>query len=151
MSSSVVARGARGRRWKRGTGAASGGAAVDSARALGEEALQAAPAGVLGPAASSRYAHAHLGVAGLHAELGEEPEQQGVGALVVDDEAGVDAQVAVAARHVVGVRVPAEPRLGLEEGDVVASGEHVGGRQPGDAGADHGDPLRAARGGTWVE
>jgi hypothetical protein len=49
---------------------------------------------------------------GGHPEFGEQPGEQGVGALVVDDEAGVDADR-------VGVGVPAEPVVRLEQRHVV--------------------------------
>ena len=120
--------------------------AVEQLAGTGHEALQAPPAGVLGAGGLVADAHRHLGVAGLHAELGEQPAQQRVGAVVVHDEAAVDAQVAVEGRHGVGVRVAAEPRLGLEQGDPVGPAQHVGRGEPRDAGADHGDPLRAAGG-----
>ena len=45
---------------------------------------------------------------------------------------------------VVGVRVPADAGVGLEEGDAVTRRQHVGGDQAGDAAADDGD--RASEG-----
>ena len=53
-------------------------------------------------------------------EFGEQPGEQGVRALVVDDEAGVDAGRRPGGRnHQVGVRVAAEPVVRLEQGHVV--------------------------------
>jgi hypothetical protein len=82
-------------------------------------------------------AHRHLGVLRGDAELAEEPDQVRVGRLVVDDEAGVDAH----GTQVVGVGVPAEAVLGLEERDVVLALQHVGGGEAGDARPDDGDTL----------
>ena len=74
------------------------------------------------------------------AELGEQPAQRGVGAVVVDQERRVDADdVAVAAVDEVGVRMSAESGVGLEQGDPVAGRQHVGRRQAGNAAADDGD------------
>ena len=74
----------------------------------------------------------------------EEPEQVRVGALVVHDEPGVERGTPpVGGGDVVGVRVPAEPAVGLVQRDVVVPLEQVRGGQAGDAGADHG---RAAAG-----
>ncbi|GAB2993556.1 hypothetical protein GCM10017788_34100 [Amycolatopsis acidiphila] len=44
-----------------------------------------------------------------------------------------------------GVGVAAEPGVRLEEGHVVPAAQHVGSGQAGDAGAEHGDPLREVR------
>jgi hypothetical protein len=83
----------------------------------------------------------------------------GVGALVVDDEAGVDVgRAAVRSGQLVGVGVPAEAAVGLEERDFVVALQQVGGGQAGDAGADDGDTaatlrrLRRGSGGSrsWV-
>ena len=67
-------------------------ARVGDAPRLGEHARRTAAAGVRQSAALARDAHAHLGGLGRHAELAEEAQQVGVGPLVVDDEAAVDAQ-----------------------------------------------------------
>ena len=80
--------------------------------------------------------HRHVGLLRRHAELGEEPEQGRVGAPVVHDEAGVDRQPAKALLHHVGVGVPAEPVVGLEERDVTGPRGDVRRGQAGDAGAD---------------
>ena len=48
---------------------------------------------------------------------------------------------------VVGVRVPAEPAVGLEQGDVVGALQQVGGGQSGDAGPDDGGGRPLQRGG----
>ena len=74
----------------------------------------------------------------------EQAQQMGVGALVVHDEAAVDAQrPTVCGGDVVGVRVAAEARVGLEHGDVVGRGQHVGGGQAGHAGSDRRRPWGA--------
>ena len=110
---------------------------------LGEDAPQTTPAGVLQSAAVAADAHAHLGGLGLDAELAEQPAQQRVGAVVVDDEPAVDARAAAVGRcDVVGVGVAAEAALGLVQRDVVGPGQQVGSGEAGDAGPDdgHGGP-----------
>ena len=86
--------------------------------------------------------HRHLGVLGGHPELGEHPQQRRVGPFVVHDEAGVDGEHTVRAVDVVGVGVTAEPVVGLVQGDAhrLVAGRDVRRGQPGDAGADHGEP-----------
>ena len=112
---------------------------VDEAAWLGEYAAYPAAAGILQPAPLAADAHAHLGGTHLDVQLAEEPAQPGVGHVVVDDEPAVDSVLpAIGVRDVVGVRVAAEPVLGLEEGDVVGAGEQVRRGQAGDPGADHG-------------
>ena len=59
----------------------------------GKEAARPQRAGVLQTRADVPHGHRHLGLLGLHAELGEEAQQHRVGALVVHDEPGVDRQV----------------------------------------------------------
>ncbi len=55
------------------------------------------------------------------AELGEEPQQRGVGALVVDDEAGVERDLApVGGAHRDRVGMAAEALVALVERHVVA-------------------------------
>ena len=105
---------------------------------LGENPTQPAPAGVREPAGPAGDAHAHLGRLGAHVELPEQAQQVGgVGAVVVHDESAVDAQQpAVRGRDVVGVRMSAEPALGLEDGHVVLPAQDVGGGQPRHPGAD---------------
>jgi hypothetical protein len=52
----------------------------------------------------------------------------------VDDEPGVDVGgAAVRRRELVGVGVPAQSVVGLEERDVIAALQQVGGGEPGDA------------------
>jgi hypothetical protein len=104
---------------------------------LREQPGRAACPGVLQPGRVVPHAHRHLGVLRGHAELAEQADEVRVGRVVVDDEARVDADV----RQVVGVRVPAEARLGLEERDVVRALQDVGGRQAGHTGPDHGDAF----------
>ena len=112
--------------------------------ARGEQAAPAQRAGPLqaGPVVADR--HRHLGLLGRDPELGEQAEQHRVGAAVVHDEAGVD-RVSPSARRglldEVGVGVAAEPVVGLVEGDVRGPGRDVRRGQPGDAGADHGQPA----------
>ena len=59
--------------------------------APGEQPESAAAPGVFQAAAIAAHGHAHVGGLRAHAQLGEEPRQEGIGALVVDDEAGREA------------------------------------------------------------
>ena len=78
------------------------------------------------PLLSSRTDMRHVGVLGRDAEFVEQPAQRGIGAVVVHEEGRVHTDdLAVAAVDVVGVGVPAEPGVGLEERDTVTSGQHV--------------------------
>ena len=87
--------------------------------------------------------HRHLRLLRGHAELGEDPQQGRVGASVVDDEAGVDAQSGAGGiDHVVGVGVTAEPVVGLVDRDGRGAGGDVGGHQAGHAGAHDRDRAR---------
>ena len=106
---------------------------------LREQAAEPAGARVLEAAARAPHAHRHVRLLRRHAQLAEQAQEIRVGAAVVHDEAGVDVDGAAVGRgQLVGVRVPAQPVVGLEQRDVVAALQEVGGREPGDAGADHG-------------
>jgi hypothetical protein len=95
-----------------------GPAAVSEA---GSQAGQAAVARVLQAAAGAADRHAHLRGLGEHPELGEQPGEQRVGVLVVDDEAGVHADRGAGRwRDKVGVGVAAEPPVGLEDRYVIS-------------------------------
>ena len=106
-------------------------------RALSEEASPRI--GELEAAIGGGDRHAHLRVAGLDAELPEQGGELRVVAVVVDDEAGVDPDLATRVVDADRVRVPADPLSRLEDGDVVGAVKLPRGREPGDAGADYGD------------
>jgi hypothetical protein len=65
--------------------------AAPSPGQAGGQAGQAALARVLQAAPGAADRHAHLGGLGGHPQFGEQPGEQLIGALVVNDEAGVDA------------------------------------------------------------
>ncbi len=118
---------------------------VAAAQQGGRPGNDAAPlgpcAGVFQAAAVAADGHAHFGVLGFDAELGEQAQERGVRPLVVDDEAGVHAQGGpVPLRHIVGVGVAAEPGVRLEERYPVLPVQHVRGGQPRHSAADDGDP-----------
>jgi hypothetical protein len=70
----------------------------------------------------------------------------GVGALVADQEAGVDAVGDAFERQVHGVGVPTQARVGLEQGGLGTLAQRPGGTQAADAAAHHGDArTRAGR------
>ena len=90
--------------------------------ALREQTARAAGAGVLKTAALATHRHAHVGGLGPHAELVEQSQQMRVGTDVVHDEPAVDRhRTRVRRDDVVGVRVPAEPVVGLEQVHVEAA------------------------------
>ena len=95
---------------------------------------------VFQPAAVAAHAHRHLGFLGGDAEFAEQPQQVRVGPLVVDQKARVEPGEASRCQcDVVGVGVPAEPVVGLEQLHVEAALQQVGGGQAGHPAADHGD------------
>ena len=74
------------------------------------------------PLSSSRTDIDMSVVLGGDSEVVEQPAQRRVGAVVVDQERGVDADhVAVTAVQVVGVGVTADPGVRFEQGDAVAA------------------------------
>src|SRR5581483_5291499 len=93
-------------------------------------------AGPLEPAVPARDRERHLRVLRADVELAEEPGQIRVVRLVVDDEAGVEAEAAVLDR----VDVAARTRVGLEDLHVVCAGEQVRGTEAGDARSDDRNP-----------
>ena len=106
----------------------------------GEEAARAEGAGVLEAGGVVAHRERHLGLLGGDAELGEQPEQGRVRALVVDDESGVDGQRRAGTTvDEVRVGMAAEPVVGLEERDVRGTGGDVGSGQAGHAAADDGN------------
>ena len=110
-----------------------------------EQSAQAERAGVLQAGRLVAHRHRHLRRLRADADLGEEAQQRRVGALVVDDEAGVDGEdTAVRVGDVVGVGVAAEPGVGLVERDVGVLGRHMCRRQPRHAGSDDRDPSWSA-------
>ena len=112
---------------------------VDEAAWLGEDAAQAAAAGILQAAPIAANAHAHLGGPYLNVQLAEKLAQPGVRHVVVDDEPAVDSvPPAAGVADVMGMRVSPEPVLRLEQGDVVGAGKQVGGGKSGDPRANHG-------------
>ena len=80
--------------------------------------------------------HRHLRLLCRDAQFGEQLQQCRVGALVVNDESGVDRQDTVGSVHVVCVGVSTEPVVGLKQGHASRFGRDVRRRQPGDTGAD---------------
>ncbi len=92
------------------------------------------------PGAVVAHRHRHVGVPRRDAELGEQPAQRRVGPVVVDEERRVDSDdVPVAVVDVVGVCVPAQSNVCLEQRHPVARRQHVGRGEAGDPAADDGD------------
>src|SRR5680860_9082 len=104
-------------------------------------------AGVAETAALTRDAHAHLCGPGRHVELLEQAAEQGIGQVVENDEPRVDrCGRAVAHRDVMGVRMPADARVGLEERDVVGALQEVGGSETRHSATDDRDGGSHSRG-----
>ena len=119
-------------------------AAAGQRRPGREQAADAPGAGVLQPAVVVAHRHRHVGLLGGDTEVVEQPAQRRVGAVVVDQEGAVDADdVAVAAVEIMGVRVPPDPGVRLEQRDSVAGRQHVCRRQPGNPTSDDGDRAPA--------
>ena len=129
---------ARAWRWKRGTSVSiRRNAGRRRFRPVGKSPRRPSAPAYSRPAASSRTDIDISEGWVADADLGEEAQQGRVGALVVDDEAGVDGQ----AVDVVGVGVAAEPGVGLVERDVGGPRGDVRRRQPRHAGSDDRDPC----------
>ncbi len=105
---------------------------ADEVAAIGEQGVEVGgPVGEVSGAVGDR--EAHLGVDRFDAEFVEEPAQVGVVAVVVDDEAGVDAdRPGSGVVDCDGVGVAAEAIVGFEEDDVVARPENMGAGESGD-------------------
>ena len=74
-----------------------------------------------------------------HAQFAEEPGEDGVVALVVHDEPGVDTVLVLAETHGHCIGVTAGPVVCLEDRYVVTVPQEVGASESGHSGADDGD------------
>ena len=81
------------------------------------------------------HAEAHVGVAGLNAELVEQSAEVRVVGLVENDEAGIDRQLSGFFVHPNRIRVAADVPSGLEYGDVISAAENPGRRHACDTGS----------------
>ena len=116
---------------------------LDQVPPLREEPVRAAAA-VLEPGPSARHGERHVRVAGGHAELGEQPHEIRIRAVVVHEEPGIERHGAVRAVDQHGVRVAAQPALLFEEVHPVPSAQQRGSGQAGDPRADDRDALHGA-------
>ena len=112
---------------------------------LGEEPVGAAAA-VLEPGPSARHGERHVRVAGGHAELGEQPHEIRIRAVVVHEEPRVERHGARRALNQHGVRVAAQPALLFEEVHAMLAAQEVRGGQSGNARADHRNCLHRCSG-----
>ncbi len=117
----------------------------DQVPALREEPVGAAAA-VLEPAVAARHRERHVRVASRHAQLREQPHQVRIGAVVVDEEAGVERHASLRRGDDHGIGVATQPVLFLEQLHPMAAAQQVGGGQPGNARADDRDALHAPQG-----
>ena len=122
-------------------------AGVDQVAALGEHGREvgAAPLQCLA-ATRARHLHRerHVRLGRGHAQLGQQGDQVGVGALVEDQKARVHPVGDGLARrvgqgHIHRVGVAAKVAAGFKQGDLRLAAQLVRHRKPGDAGADDGD------------
>ena len=74
---------------------------------------------------------APLGEEAVQPVLVEQLHEAGVGAVVVDQEAAVEVQLAARVTHAVRVREAAQPAVPLEQRDAAALAQQVGGREAG--------------------
>ena len=116
---------------------------ADERTPIGEQALEVSRA-VLEPGRRVGHAEGHVRIAAREADLVKQPDEQGIGSVVVDDKARVDRQRAVGRVKLVGVRVAAEARRALKEQDVVLAREEPGRAEAGDPAPDDGDPTHTA-------
>ncbi len=96
--------------------------------ALGEE-PQSAPAAVLEARAPARHGEAHVGGLGLDADLREQPDQIGIGSIVVHQKARVERQRSARAFGDNRVSVTPEAFIFLEQMHLVTTAEEIGRRQ----------------------
>ena len=101
-------------------------------RGLGER----PPARVLESAVGAADGERHVRLVGLHVQLAEEPREERVVPLVVDEEARVERKPVVDDR----VRVTSGAPVAFEHRDLVRPREQVGRTEAGDAAADDCDP-----------
>jgi hypothetical protein len=110
---------------------------------VSEQSDDTAGAGVLQPRAAVRVVgtdrQGHLRRSGADTQIGEQAQQHRVGAVVVHDEPGVDVHLTTGGGDGRGVGVSPGALVGVVQGDLRPSREFVGGGQPADARADHGD------------
>ena len=72
--------------------------------------------------------------------MGKKLGKIGIGRLVIDDEAGIDGYGAATIQiDVDSAAVPARPRVAFEQRNVMASSEHPGRPEAGNATPNHGD------------
>ena len=95
-------------------------------------------AAVFDPVRPALHREGHVGGLRLDAELAEEPYEQRVRSLVVDEEAGVEHAPAEVDR----VRMAAGAPIPLEELDVVDPGEQIARAEARDSRSDHRNPHR---------
>ena len=117
----------------------------DQVPPLREEPVGAAAA-VLEAAVAARHRERHVRVASRHAELCEQPHQVRIGAVVVDEEAGVERHASLRRGDDHGIGVATQPMLFLEQLHPMAAAQQVGGGQPGNARPDDRDVLHARSG-----
>ena len=91
------------------------------------------------PSVIQRDGEGHVGWLGLDAESLQEFDKVGICFGIVDDEAGVDGNVALVQRNEDRVRMSADPVGFLVDDDVVATAEQPCGGKTGHAGPHHGD------------
>ncbi len=115
----------------------------EQVRALREHAAEAGAA-PFDPGGRNLGRERHVGSRRGHAELGEQGDELRVSTPVEDEKAGIDAESAAVEGDVDGLGVAAEMVACLEERHPGAARELTGGGEPGDSGADDGDPLHRA-------
>ena len=94
-----------------------------------------------------RQAETHVARVRRHPEARQEPGEEGIGPLVVDQEAGVGGNRSPGEVDGHRMRVPARPAVGLEEVHLVPVLQQVGRRHAGDTAPDDADAQGVPSGG----
>jgi hypothetical protein len=76
------------------------------------------------------HAEGHVARAGLDLEILEKAGQQRIVEFVIDDEARIDREGAIAPGNLHRASMPARPALGLEHSDIVRIAENIRTRKP---------------------
>jgi hypothetical protein len=93
------------------------------------------PAAPLDAGARALHAEAHLARPAADIQAREQTRERGIGAVVEDDETGIDGARAGAEIHGDRAGVAADAIRGLEHGDLMLAREQIGSDQAGDAGS----------------
>src|SRR5690606_33589611 len=101
------------------------------------------------PGLFAAHAEAHVARLPGDTQFVQQRDEVRVGAVVEDDEAGIDRVAAAVEFDVVSVRMTADMAACFEHGDVMLALQVIGDGVAGDAAADDGDSHALLRGLMW--